>query len=521
MLPHQSRAWAELQTLSRTAAPLILDLFESEPGRLMALTLDVCGIHFDFSKLPLSLAHFEAMEQLVVAADLAGWQRKLASGDIVNPSENQPAGHLQLRAADNAVAEADTMQIIRLADRIRSGAFGPIRDIIHIGIGGSVLGPQLLVDALHMDPAAARVHFVSNVDATALHRVLRKCRPEETLVLAVSKTFSTMETQLNLQSTLDWLQQGRVENPLGRVVAITACPEVAREQGIAEILPFEISIGGRYSLWSAVGLPFAICCGGEAYRDLLRGAHDMDCHFLSAPFSANAPVLAAMADVWLATFLRRPTRAVFAYDERLRLLPVYLQQLEMESNGKSVARDGTPLPYVTAPIVWGGVGTSAQHAVFQLLHQGSHADPVEFLAVRESAHGQACAHHRQLLANCFAQSAALLKGRSFEAALAQTDGNRALAQAQTFPGNRGSSTIVIDRLTPDRMGALLAFYEARTFTAGILLGLNSFDQWGVELGKEIANSLSEGQLIDPDPSTASLMQLSGLQAGSPSSHNSA
>jgi glucose-6-phosphate isomerase len=236
----------------------------------------------------------------------------------------------------------------------------------------------------------------------------------------------------------------------------------------------------------------------------------MDRHFLARPLALNAPVLAAMADVWQACFLNRPTRAIFAYDERLRLLPPYLQQLEMESNGKSVARDGTPLPFPTAAISWGGTGTDAQHAVFQLLHQGTHGDPIEFVAVAKPGHSLDPVHHRLLLANCFAQGAALLKGRTEAEALQEAGGDAALARAKAFPGNRGSATILLDELTPARLGALLAFYEARTFSAAVMMGLNPFDQWGVELGKQVANRLAEGQTEGFDPSTEALMRAAGF-----------
>jgi glucose-6-phosphate isomerase len=263
-------------------------------------------------------------------------------------------------------------------------------------------------------------------------------------------------------------------------------------------------------LWSAVGLPFALRCGWDAWEALHAGAAAMDAHFRDAPFFANAPVLAGLLDVWAARYLKQTVRGVFAYDERLRFLPPYLQQLETESNGKSVTRDGAPVSGPTAPVTWGGTGTDAQHAVFQLLHQGTVPGPVEFLAVREAGHGLNAAHHRQLLANCLAQSAALLTGRSFNDALALSGGDPALAAAKTFPGNRASATILLDRLDPATLGALLAFYEHRTFVAAVLMGINPFDQWGVELGKAIASELLSGGAEGCDPSTADLRRRAGL-----------
>ena len=511
MLPHQTAQWQTLQDLAAASQPRIAELF-ADAGRMDLLAPSVAGIRFDFTKLPVSAQLLEAMLQLADAADLAGWRARLAEGEIVNPSEHRPATHMRLR---DPAFRAEQQPLLEMARRVREGAFGPVTDIIHIGIGGSALGPQLLVDALG-DPALGgpgdgpMIHVAANIDGGALARAFAAASPPTTMIVAVSKTFTTQETLTNLAAALDWLKTYGVADPVGRVIAVTAAPEKAKGQGIAEILPFAESVGGRYSLWSAVGLPLAIRCGPEAFSALLDGAHAMDTHFLAAPFAANAPVLAAMADVWQASFLRRPTRAIFAYDERLRLLPPYLQQLEMESNGKSVARDGTPLPFPTAAISWGGTGTDAQHAVFQLLHQGTHEDPIEFVAVAEPGHGLDAIHHRLLLANCFAQGAALLKGRSREQALAEANGDPALANTRSFPGNRGSATILLDRLTPDRLGALLAFYEARTFAAGVLMGVNSFDQWGVELGKQVANQLAAGHTEGFDPSTEALMREAGL-----------
>ena len=507
MLPHQTAAWATLQALARSETPRILDLFASEPGRLQALAPQVHGIRFDLSKLPVSAGHIAALLELADAADLSGWRAKLAGGGIVNPSEGRAATHMALRAPEGRAGQAG---LLDTAARVRAGAFGPVRHIIHIGIGGSALGPQLLVDALGAAGDGPEVHVAANIDGAALARAFAACNPAETLLIAVSKTFTTQETLTNLNSALGWLAANGVANPISRVIAVTAAPEKAKALGISEILPFAESVGGRYSLWSAVGLPLAIRCGPAAFTALLDGAHAMDRHFLEAPFAANAPGLAAMADVWLACFAEKPTRAIFAYDERLRLLPPYLQQLEMESNGKSVARDGTPLPFETAAISWGGTGTDAQHAVFQLLHQGTHADPIEFVAVQTPEHDLDPIHHRLLLANCFAQGAALLKGRTHAEALAEAKGDEALANAKGFPGNRGSTTILLDRLTPDRLGALLAFYEARTFAGGVLMGLNSFDQWGVELGKQVANRLAAGDTGGFDLSTEALMREAGL-----------
>ncbi len=314
----------------------------------------------------------------------------------------------------------------------------------------------------------------------------------------------------NAASALDWLAAAGIADPRARCIAVTAAPARAAAFGIAEpnILPFAETVGGRYSLWSAVGLPLALRCGWATFAALLAGAAAMDAHFRDTPLIANAPALAGALDVWAAHAQRVPTRAVFAYDQRLALLPAYLQQLEMESNGKRVTRDGAPLAGASAAVTWGGTGTDAQHAVFQLLHQGTQPIVSEFVAVIEPGDSLAPTHHRQLLGNCFAQGAALMAGRSFDAALALSGGDAALAAAKTFPGNRPSATLLLGRLDAATLGALLAFYEHRTFTAATLLGINPFDQWGVELGKEMANRIESGGSFDA--STAALMARAGL-----------
>ena len=314
--------------------------------------------------------------------------------------------------------------------------------------------------------------------------------------MIASKTFTTSETMLNAASALSWMEEHGVLDPYGRVIALTAHPDKAIEFGVDEtrILPFAETVGGRDSLWSSIGFPAALALGWDAFESLLEGAAAMDRHFRLAPALGNAPVLAAFVDFYYANVRGAETRAVFAYDERLRLLPSYLQQLEMESNGKSVRLDGTPVALATAPVVWGGVGTDAQHAVFQLLHQGTRLVPVEFVAVVEPGDTLAPEHHRQLLINCFAQGAALMAGRPSD------DPHRA------YPGNRPSTTILLDRLDPRTMGALLAFYEHRVFANAVLLDINPFDQFGVELGKEIATALDRQGALEFDPSTEALIE---------------
>ncbi|WP_353216417.1 glucose-6-phosphate isomerase [Sandarakinorhabdus sp.] len=502
----------------RAAAALPVDirsLFAAEPDRLARLSVTFAGIHADLSRLALPLPALDLLLAAATAADLAGWQARLLTGEIVNPSEGRPATHMAERgsgrAEDVAAAGVAADEVAALATAIRAS---DVADVIHIGIGGSSLGPALLVDALGRDgtkaSGAPRVHVVSNIDGEALARTLAVCDPARTRLVVVSKTFTTAETMTNAASALEWWAAAGVADARAQTIAITARPDRAAAWGAGTVLPFAESVGGRYSLWSAVGLPLAVRCGPEALADLRAGAAAMDAHFLEAPFARNLPVLAALADIWAAHGQGQQTRGVFCYDERLRLLPSYLQQLEMESNGKSVTRGGTAVAGPTAPITWGGLGTDAQHAVFQLLHQGTVIGPIEFVAVRTPGHALPATHHRQLLANCFAQGAALLKGRSFDAALAVSGNDPALAAAKTFSGNRPSSTLLLDHLDARTLGALIAFYEQRVFTAAVLLGINPFDQWGVELGKEMANAMLAGDDLGFDPSTADLLTRAGL-----------
>lgn len=508
-----SPAWqALLDHAAMLGTPDLAQLFAGDGTRVAALSRSVAGLHADFSKLAATPATLGVLAALAEAAAFGDWRARLFAGGIVNPSEARVATHMAERgvgaAADVAAAAPGQGKLRTLATTMR--ADDGIAHVLHIGIGGSALGPALLLDALGGHGDGPAVHVVANIDGVALERVLAQCDPATTRLVVVSKTFTTLETMTNAASALDWLAAGSVGDPRARCIAVTAAPAKAAAFGIADanILPFAETVGGRYSLWSAVGLPLAIRCGVAAFDALHAGAAAIDTHFRDTPFAANVPALAGALDVWAATFVGSATRSVFAYDERLRLLPSFLQQLEMESNGKWVGAAGNALAYATAAITWGGTGTDAQHAVFQLLHQGTHADPVEFVAVREPGHALGATHHRQLLGNAFAQGAALLKGRTFTEALAMTGGDDAIARARTFPGNRPSATILLDRLDPSTLGALLAFYEHRTFTAATLLGITPFDQWGVELGKEMANAMEAGGSFDP--STTALIARAGL-----------
>jgi glucose-6-phosphate isomerase len=491
------KAWTAVE---RAETQPLVALFAAEPDRISRLTVEEAGIRFDFSKTHLSRKLLDAFAGLAETADLAGAREALFAGRIVNPTEGRAAEHSAERGqgAPESVAHAGALhaRMRALVDAIEAGAFGPVRHILHIGIGGSALGPELLIDALGRDADRYDVAIVSNVDGAALEEAVADFDPQTTLVAIASKTFTTGETMLNARSALAWMEQGGVADPYGRVVALTAAAERAVEFGVDEtrILPFAESVGGRYSLWSSIGFPAALALGWEGFETLLEGAAAMDRHFRLAPLLENAPILAAFVDRFYANVRGAETKAVFAYDERLRLLPSYLQQLIMESNGKSVKLDGTPVGRATSPVVWGGVGTDAQHAVFQLLHQGTHLVPVEFVASIEAGDHLDEEHHRQLLINCFAQGAALMAGK------ASDDPHR------NYPGDRPSTTILLDRLDPGTLGALIAFYEHRTFANAALLGINPFDQFGVELGKQMAKAMDAGEDLDFDASTRALIE---------------
>jgi len=496
--------WAQLAELDK---PRLDELFSRDPDRLAKLAtrfdLGEEGIRFDWSKTHLDEAHIEAFLALAEVADFAERRRALFAGEIVNPTEGRAAEHTAQRGVgkDESVALAHSYhsRMAAIVEAIHRGAMGEVRHLIHVGIGGSALGPALAVDALARDGALVQVHVVSNIDGNALEAAFKACDPATTMLAVASKTFTTIETMTNAQSAIDWMRDNGVQDPYGRVVALTASPEKAIAWGVDEtrILPFSESVGGRYSLWSSIGFPVAMALGWPDFAELLEGAAIMDRHFRDTDGLANLPLRAAFADQYYTRLRGCQSRGVFAYDERLALVPDYLQQLEMESNGKSVKADGTPVDGPTAPITWGGVGTDAQHAVFQLLHQGTNLVPVDFIASIAPGHDLAPAHHRILLSNCFAQGAALMAGKASD------------DPARAYPGDRPSATILLDDVSPASFGALIAFHEHRTFANAVLLEINPFDQFGVELGKEIAKQIEQGGTRF-DPSTEALLELAGI-----------
>jgi glucose-6-phosphate isomerase len=461
------------------------------------------GILFDWSKTHLDRAVIAAFEELAEAMDFADMRAKLFGGEVVNPTERRAADHATLRGTGDEAKVEEAMALIdrmgMLVGAIHQGALGEVEHLIHIGIGGSALGPALGVDALSRDLSYCDVHVVSNIDGVALEEAFAKCDPAKTLIAVASKTFTTIETMTNAESALKWLRDNGVSDPGGRVIALTANPEGAVEWGVDEtrILPFQESVGGRYSIWSSIGFPIAMAVGMDDFRAMLAGAKAVDEHFRDTDGAANLVLRAAFADLYYTRVRGCQTRAVFAYDERLGLFPDYLQQLEMESNGKRVTADMQPVDGPTAPITWGGVGTDAQHAVFQLLHQGTHLIPVDFIASVAPGDDLDPAHHRILLMNCFAQGAALMAGKAGE------------DPARNYPGDRPSATILCDDLDAAALGALIAFHEHRTFANAVLMGINPFDQFGVELGKAMAKAIEQGG-EEFDASTDALVKAAGL-----------
>lgn len=501
--------------------PAIRSLFDEEPDRLDQMTVQLGPLRADFSKQRVSQDDLAALLGFAKDKDIEGWRDRLFAGEPINASENRAVMHTALRGVGgNQVAEDVTAMRARIASfasDLRSA--DQFDDIVHIGIGGSDLGPRLVADAFAATrQAAPRLHFANNVDGASVNDAIAGLDPKRTLVIVVSKSFGTQETKMNADTVRDWLQSAGC-SPQDHVLAVTANRDKAIAFGIApnNIFDFWDWVGGRYSVWSAVGLSLAIAFGAEAFSEFLDGAAAMDRHFRDAPLAENLPVLMALIGVWNRNAIGYESLAVIPYSRRLRKLAAFLQQLEMESNGKGAARDGSQAG-LTCPILWGDEGTNGQHAFFQWLHQGTSQGgnggaPVDFVAILKD-HEDRPEHHRALLANCFAQSEALMLGKD-EAIVRQENADRsdldALAPQKTFPGNRPSTTLTLDALTPDAMGHLIALYEHKVFVQGILWGVNSFDQWGVELGKVLANTildeLETGSAGDHDPSTQALMGL--------------
>jgi glucose-6-phosphate isomerase len=530
-----SAIWKALEVQRKSLARVPLaELFAQEPGRFPRLSIEAAGLLLDYSKNRITGRTLSLLFDLAREAELPSWIERLFAGAPVNGTEGRPALHMALRApAAEAMTvggqdimpavEAERVKVARFAADVREGRRRgydgrKFETVVAIGIGGSQLGPAVAAEALSKPGARPALRFAANVDGAEIEAALAGLEPATTLFLVISKSFTTAETMANAGAAKAWFtgRGGPASAIPEHFLAVAANPAAVAKFGLDPDKGFAFWdwVGGRFSLWSAVGLPIALAAGPEAFGELLAGAAAMDVHFREAPLQGNMPVLLALVGVWNRNFLGADSLAILPYDQRLAQLPAFLQQLEMESNGKRVNRDGEALDHGTVPVIWGGVGTNAQHAFFQALHQGPDAVPVDFLIARRGIGDPA--QHRMLLANCFAQSEALMRGRDLATARAELESRglgagdvKRLAPHLVCPGDRPSNTILLERLDARSLGALLALYEHKVFVQGVIWGINSFDQWGVQLGKQLAatilGELSGGQAQVHDASTAGLI----------------
>lgn len=512
------------------------DLFDADPTRFEKFSIKFNDILLDFSKNRITQETVSLLTELARESKLEKWIDKMFSGDLINHTEKRAALHTALRnRSDRAVKvegqdvmpaiqqALDKMQLI--SDTVRNGEWQgfsgrSIIDVVNLGVGGSDLGPVMVTEALHpYGKSGLRVHFVSNVDPSHICDTLSNLNPETTLFIVSSKSFTTQDTIANAKTARDWLlETARDEDAVQKhFIAVAANTEAAMEFGIAEenILEMWDWVGGRYSLWSSIGISIAIYIGMDRFKALLEGAFEMDEHFRTAPFEQNIPVIMAMLGIWYNNFFDADTYAVLPYDQHLHRFPAFLQQVDMESNGKSVTRSGKPTDYSTGPILWGELGITGQHAFYQSLHQGTKLVPTDFIVPIESLNpvGQ---HHTILLANFFAQTQALTRGRTEEEARQEleTEGMDAdeidrLVPYKVFKGNKPSNTILFRALTPRTLGSLIAMYEHKIFVQGVIWEINSFDQWGVELGKQLADTIFK-QLCERQPVSNHDVSTNGL-----------
>ena len=491
------------------------DLFQANPERFPQLTVDAAGLFLDYSKNRLDARTMELLLDLARERGVETQRDAMFAGDKINLTEHRSVLHTALRMPRgkalvvggqdvNADVHAVLDRVKAFTDKVRNGTWlgysgKPITDIVNIGIGGSDLGPKMAVLALrsYAHPRL-KMHFVSNVDGHDMDAVLAQVNHETTLFIVASKTFTTAETMLNAGTARRWfLCEGKEEDLARHFVAVSTNTEAVSKFGIDvdNMFPFWDWVGGRYSVWSAIGLSVALAVGFGYFETMLEGAHAMDEHFRTAPLEENMPVLLALVGFWNRQFLGAASLSIAPYHQDLNRFPAYLQQLDMESNGKRVTKSGQPVDTPTCPIVWGECGTNAQHAYFQLLHQGTDIVPIDFIAALLPTHDLA-GHHDALLANCFAQSEAFMKGKTADEVRRELQAQGLtptqideLVPHKTFPGNRPSNTILMEHLTPSTLGALIALYEHKTFVQGVIWNIASFDQWGVELGKVLAKKI--------------------------------
>ena len=529
--------WKKLSELAATVKDAHMrDWFAQDANRADKMQLEACGIFLDYSKNRVNDDALKGLFDLARACKLETLRDAMFSGEQINSTEGRAVLHTALRNfSDRKVlvdgedvmpeVHATLAKIEAFTASVHSGEHKgytgkPIKHIVAIGIGGSFLGPKIMTEALKPHTVdAVKVHFVANVDGCHIHDVLSSVDFEETLVVMSSKSFSTQETLQNTLTAKDWfLKSGGTQEDIAKhFVAVSSNVKAATEFGISadNIFPMWDWVGGRYSLWSAIGLPISLALGFENFKGLLEGAFDMDTHFTTAPLEENMPVLLALLGVWYRNFFEAQSHVLLPYYHYLRGLPAYVQQLDMESNGKQVTQEGERVDYPTGPIIWGSEGTNGQHSFHQLIHQGSGVIPADFM-LPLNVPNQDDTHHAMLASNCFGQTQALMQGKTFEECYADLEGKglddaerKRLAAHKTMPGNKPSNTFLFDSLTPKTLGALVAMYEHKVFVQGVIWNLNSFDQWGVELGKVLGNQVLAGIQgeADKDNFDASTQQL--------------
>ncbi|MCE0497905.1 MAG: glucose-6-phosphate isomerase [Methylacidiphilales bacterium] len=532
-----SPAWKNLQTHYDAQKDVQMrDLFAHDPGRFKKFSLEFEGLLLDFSKNRITSETLKLLYALAVERDVPGWAKKMFKGEKINITENRAVLHIALRNRTNRPILVDGKDVMpdvnavldhmdKFSRAVRSGQWKgytgkAITDFVNIGIGGSDLGPVMVTEALKYYADGPRAHFVSNVDGTHIAETLKELSPETTLFIVASKTFTTQETLTNAHTARVWfLAAAKDETSVAKhFVALSTNEKEVRKFGIdpANMFGFWDWVGGRYSLWSAIGLPIVLSVGYENFVKLLEGAHALDEHFLTAPPEKNLPLTLGVLGVWYNNFFGARTHAILPYDQYMHRFPAYFQQGDMESNGKGVTRDGTPVDTATGPVIWGEPGTNGQHAFYQLIHQGTQLVPADFLAPIETQNplGE---HHLILLSNFFAQTEALMKGKSAAEARKELEKDGLQGEAleklvphKVFTGNRPTNSILFQKLTPRTLGILIALYEHKIFTQGIIWNINSFDQWGVELGKQLAKAIlpqleEDGDITSHDSSTNGLI----------------
>ncbi len=532
---NEQPVWARLHQHQRATRHLHMkELFAQDPQRFDRYSLQLDGLMLDYAKNRITDRTLELLQELAQVADLPGWMRKMRAGERINISEKRAVLHSALRLPAHASLPLDGEDVVpqvhavlqrmaAFAQRVRSGAWlgfsgQRVRQVVNIGIGGSDLGPLMVAEALkpYADPALT-FHYVSNVDGQHLAQVLQQCDAATTLFIVASKSFATPETLLNAQAARRWFLQHAGEADIARhFVAVSTNAPAVQAFGIDtdNMFGFWDWVGGRYSVWSAIGLPVMLQIGPERFAEFLAGGARMDEHFFNTPFERNIPVLLGLIGIWYNTFYGAHTHAIMPYDHGLRRLPAHIQQMDMESNGKRVGRYGEQLDFDTGPVIWGEEGVNSQHAFFQLLHQGTRLVPCDFI-IAMNTHYPVGDQHRVLVANCFAQTEALMRGKTEAEVLQELshisgDELDMLLPQKLFPGNQPSNTIALDKVTPYNLGMLLAMYEHKVFVQGVIWGVNSFDQWGVEYGKQLASrllsELEAGQVAAHDASTRGLMR---------------